>query len=245
MKRVSLIAVAMILLLGSSRVPAQLCCGDCNGSGETTIDEIVYVVGGALGKCSHKTTVPLLATGSTVSYGEGSDGEVQAGIPLSYRDNGDGTVTDLNTGLMWEKKDDSGGIHDRDNGYTWSLGGVAMDGTLVTEFLNTLNGADGTGDCFAGYCDWRIPNVRELHSIVDFERGNPPVDAVFHRLTCNGCSDVTSAECSCNSTVYYWTSTTHVEAPNGAWFVSFFSGITTGPREKRDQAAARAVRGGL
>jgi len=45
--------------------------------------------------------------------------DAQAGATLSYTDNGDGTITDNNTRLMWEKKDDSGGIHDQDNGYTW------------------------------------------------------------------------------------------------------------------------------
>jgi len=38
-----------------------------------------------------------------------------------FVDNGDGTVTDNMTGLMWEKKDNSSGIHDMDNIYTWSL----------------------------------------------------------------------------------------------------------------------------
>ena len=67
------------------------------------------------------TTLPLPvntcfpATGETTPHGPGSDGDVQAGLALSYTDNGDGTITDNNTGLMWEKKDDSGGIHDMDN----------------------------------------------------------------------------------------------------------------------------------
>ena len=55
------------------------------------------------------------ASGQTTAYGPGSDGDVQAGATLSYTDNGDGTMTDNNTGLMWEKKDDAGGIHDMDN----------------------------------------------------------------------------------------------------------------------------------
>jgi hypothetical protein len=47
---------------------------------------------------------------------------VRAGAALSYTDNDDGTVTDHNTGLMWEKKDDSGGIHDKDNSCTLFFG---------------------------------------------------------------------------------------------------------------------------
>ncbi|MFT4570072.1 MAG: hypothetical protein ACI91F_000942, partial [Candidatus Binatia bacterium] len=74
----------------------------------------------------------LPVTGQTTAYGTGSDGDVQAGAVLSYTDNGDGTITDNNTGLMWEKKDDNPTptIHDIDNTYTWSLGSpYDMDGT--------------------------------------------------------------------------------------------------------------------
>src|SRR5262245_21039547 len=92
----------------------------------------------------------LPATGQTTAYGTGTDGDVQAGDALSYTDNGDGTITDNNTGLMWEKKDDSGGgIHDMDNTYTWCADDMApfavcdsvngMDGTIVTTFLAGLN----------------------------------------------------------------------------------------------------------
>ena len=38
----------------------------------------------------------------------------RVGAPLSFTDNGDGTITDNNTGLMWEKKSDDGGLHDKD-----------------------------------------------------------------------------------------------------------------------------------
>ena len=88
----------------------------------------------------------FLASGQITAYGAGSDGDVQAGAALAYVDNGDGTVFDLNTGLVWEKKDDSGGIHDKDNGYTWSTGTDDMDGTIMSTFLATLNGGGG----FAG-----------------------------------------------------------------------------------------------
>jgi hypothetical protein len=99
--------------------------------------------------------------------------------PGRFVDNGDGTITDYQTGLMWEKKDDNnaGGIHDMDNYYTWSTGSPwNPDGTAFTVFLETLNntcdGDESTpcttdGDCtgignglcgHAGYRDWRLPS---------------------------------------------------------------------------------------
>src|SRR5712691_4505056 len=118
--------------------------------------------------------------------GDGVDGPA-----LSYTDNSDGTFTDNNTLLMWEKKDTAGGIHDVNNTYTWSSTGTAADGTAFTVFLATLNNkcdgnettactsnADctgiGNGLCgHAGHRDWRMPNVKELQSIVDYSTLNP------------------------------------------------------------------------
>src|SRR5256886_17017803 len=73
---------------------------------------------------------PLPATGQTTCWdsngnaiscaGTGQDGELRKGAPLAYVDNGDGTVTDVNTGLVWEKLSDDGTVHDKDNMYTWT-----------------------------------------------------------------------------------------------------------------------------
>jgi hypothetical protein len=68
-----------------------------------------------------------------------------------------------------------------------------MDGTMVTLFLATLNGGGG----FAGCTDWRIPNAKELQSIVNYEVSNPAVDPAFHQsATCTGCTDVTTCSCT-------------------------------------------------
>jgi len=62
---------------------------------------------------------------NAVFPGDGQEGTTEDfglnhGPRLSYTDNGDGTFTDDNTQLVWEKKDDLGGVHDKDNTYVWT-----------------------------------------------------------------------------------------------------------------------------
>ena len=71
-----------------------------------------------------------------------------------FVDNGDGTITDRDTCLVWEKKDNAGGIHDLNNVYQWSSSGSAMDGSAFTVFVAGLNSA-----AFAGHQDWRLPTA--------------------------------------------------------------------------------------
>jgi len=95
---------------------------------------------------------------------------IDHGPALRYTDNGDGTFTDNNTHLVWEKQDRvAGSIHNVDNTYQWSESGSAADGGLFTTFLVTLN----TAPCFAGHCDWRIPIIKELQGIVDYSKFEP------------------------------------------------------------------------
>jgi hypothetical protein len=196
---------------------------------------------------AHALGQQFLASGQTRPFGPGSDGDVRAGAVLSYTDNGDGTITDNNTGLMWEKKDESGGIHDRHNRYRWGTNGVPfpMNGSMVTEFLATLNRAP----CFAGHCDWRIPNVRELQSLVDFgvPYPGPTVNKAFHDpVGCPHCTDITLPSCSCTSADRYWTSSTYVGRKNGSWaWYVHFSGGTLRYHDKFAIMKIRAVRGGL
>jgi formylglycine-generating enzyme required for sulfatase activity len=110
-----------------------------------------------------------------------------------FTDNGDGTVTDAATGLMWQQ-DDSG------VGMQW------QDALAYAESLS-----------LAGHDDWRLPNAKELQSVVDYTRspdysGSAAIDPVF---SCTGNTNETLA----TDYPWYWTGTTHANlspTPGGA-----------------------------
>jgi len=161
--------------------------------------------------------------------GTGQDGDVQAGGTLACTDNGDGTITDNNTGLMWEKLSDDDSIHDKDNTYTW-------DDAFAVK-VATLNSGS-----FAGHADWRVPNIRELLSLVNYEIGypGPSLSPTFDTGCTSGCS-VTM--CSCSGPANHWSSSTIAHAPASAWYVGFDGGFPYGGA-KSDPNTVRAVRGG-
>lgn len=192
-----------------------------------------------LSVCEGQKTGGILQTGQTRCYdtsgttipcaGTGQDGELEKGLARSYVDNGDGTVTDTTTGLMWEKLSDDGSIHDTDNTYTWTA--------AVTTKVAALN----TIPCFAGYCDWRLPNRNELESLADSGRVGPAIDPAYTTGCATSCTVTT---CSCTRTDYaYWASTTSEGYPDWAWIVAFYDGAVRG-QVKTDSNHVRAVRGG-
>jgi len=137
-------------------------------------------------------------------------------------DNGDGSVTDSTTGLMWEQKTDDDSIHDRDNTYTWRQ---------ALAWIDNLNSST-----YLGYSDWRLPNVRELGSIVDTSRENPAIDITYFP---NTVSSYYSA---------YWSSTTSTYANypytlNPAYTAAFTDGSVE-HKLKSSSYYVRAVRGG-
>jgi hypothetical protein len=109
-----------------------------------------------------------------------------------FVDNNDGTISDLSTGLMW-MKNDSGHLKAGDNG----------DGKL--DWQQALDWAENLE--YAGYTGWRLPNAKELQSIVDYTRspgitGSPAIDPVFNTTSIiDGNGQVNYP--------YFWTGTTH------------------------------------
>jgi hypothetical protein len=168
------------------------------------------------------------SSGTVVSCaGTGQDGELQEGAPLSYADNGDGTISDSNTGLMWEKKSDDGSIHDVDTTYSWT--------NTFAVHIAGLNGAN-----FAGYNDWRLPNARELQSIMHYQQSVPAVGPAFNTSCSSGCTVLT---CSCTNGNEWWSSSSAVLNPGDGWWGSFLFGhVSFSP--KGTGLRVRAVRGG-
>ncbi|HBB67754.1 MAG TPA: hypothetical protein DCZ93_10755 [Elusimicrobia bacterium] len=154
-------------------------------------------------------------TGQTTVYLTGDDGEYNSGMPPKYTDNNDGTVTDNVTALMWIKDPSAAGMP---GPYTWLNAIIACE--------------DST---YAGYRDWRLPNINELQSIVNYQFQRPAIDVGYFM----------------NTQAYYWSSTTSVFRPLCAWLVDFrygsvvFSYYSTSPPTKSSNYfAIRCVRAG-
>jgi len=201
-----------------------------------------------LATCEAQPTEQVRKTGQTTSYGAGADGDLQLGVAQAYVDNGDGTITDTKTGLMWEKKSDDGTIHDKDNEYTWSGASFGttnvLDGTVATTFLAALNAGGG----FAGHTDWRLPNRKELDSLANLALALPNV-STFPAFNSNcganssGNPGCTVTTCSCTVPDTYWTSTTYVSEPRFTGGVFFGDGYPNASN-KSAPFLVRAVRSG-
>ncbi len=87
----------------------------------------------------------------------GQDSQFSAGMP-DYVDNGDGTVTDRVTGLMWQQSPDTDGD-----------GNIDADDKLTYD--QAIAGAVDLR--LAGYADWRLPTIKELYSLIDFSGIDP------------------------------------------------------------------------
>lgn len=96
---------------------------------------------------------------------------------------------------------------------------------MTWTWIGEVNAESGTG--FAGFSDWRIPNIKELQSIVDYRRQVPAIDPVF---TPTAFSDV-------------WSSTSHEGDAVNAWRVRFVDGNVL-RTTKTVLLQVRAVRGG-
>ena len=100
----------------------------------------------------------------------------------------------------------------------------------------------GNGKCgFAGYRDWRVPSLNELHSVANYGNNSPAVSTEFNDACVASCTVTT---CSCTQSFLYWSSTTAHVSPDAAWAVDFNVGNVLADG-KGVSYYVRAVRGGL
>jgi hypothetical protein len=171
----------------------------------------------------HIKAYPAFASGHFGNYVRAVRGAESYG-GNDFVENGDGTVTDRATGLMWQKTDSGAGM----------------------EWEDALAYAEGATT--AGYDDWRLPNVKELQSIVDDTHSpsagdaadlGPAIDTDFFDITelAEGTTDYDP------DYGYYWSSTSAIFGPGTpyyyAWYVAF--GTSSGA-DGADMHGAGAVR---
>ena len=157
-------------------------------------NSITYeVVNTGLDKCYNNTREISYPKSHQSFYGQ--DAEYISNIPR-YKDNSDGTITDINTGLMWSKAVDERKVS------LSEAKNIAKEMTL------------------GEYKDWRLPNAKELQSIVDYTRSpdttsSPAINQIFKT------SSITN-EAGVKDYPFFWTSTTHLDGPwpgsNAAYF---------------------------
>ncbi len=123
-----------------------------------------------------------------------------------FKNNGDGTITDRATNLMWVADPTAAG---RGGTYNWT---------------NAINASENL--TYATYSDWRLPNVKELGSIVGYNGNSPAINTAFFT----------------SQSTYYWSSTTSGAAPLWAWLIDFSYGYVD-PHDKTTMSYIRPVRG--
>jgi len=138
---------------------------------------------------------------------------------LSLNNNSDGTITETLSKLMWQR---------------CTAPSIEANCTEMPSLYNWDNALAYCNDLsLAGHTDWRLPNVKELQSIVDTTKTVAPSINAFYFI------DTQSAE--------YWSSTTSVGTFSNAWYVNFdisgFGQIMTSIVIKTDVNYVRCVRG--
>ena len=130
----------------------------------------------------------------------------------AFTDNGDGTITDTTTGLVWDKCS-RGQVWDNTTPPGTCTGAASHhDWAAALAEATAANSAS-----HRGHADWRLPNRTELESLVKIESFAPAIDGTVFPDT---------------APLGYWTSTTHAPIPDGAaWNVDFNDGGTYADRK--------------
>ena len=178
------------------------CDGDVDGS-----DLAVFAADFGRTDCPSSVAAPVERTGQTTSYATGDDGDLEKGVPWPnprFTDNGDGTVTDNLTGLIWLKNASCFGLR------PWAQ--------ALSDCNALADGSCGLTDgSVAG--DWRLSNIKELQSLIHYGVYNsalPDTAGTGKWTEGDPFSGVQSN--------YYWSATTSALYTGNAWYVYLHNG---------------------
>ena len=223
MNRIMVLVAIVLLLVPLTALGQDFCKGnfdydkDVDGSDASTFKQD-FGRSALLDPCPSDGPAPVEKTWQNTSYAIGDDGYYQRGVEWSiyrYTDNGDGTVTDNLTGLIWLKNANCWGTLPWDQALTYTNG--------------LLSGQCGLTD-LSNPGDWRMPNVKEMTSLIDYNSYAPAVwwSYFFYNV---------------EPAHYYWSSTTYASVNGNVWLVYMHDGVVT-PGAKGGWHNVWPVRGG-
>ena len=169
-------------------------------------DDGFYVISG-----TKPNYAPVPKTGQTTSYATGDDGALRKGVAWPtprFTDNGNGTVTDNLTRLIWMKNANAFGTK------TWAAALTAANGLKSGDAGTGLTDGSKAGD-------WRLPNRKELESLVDCQFWGP---ALPNTLGTGKWAEGNPFQGVQSSYSYYWSSSTYAGSTALAWVVYFYDG---------------------
>ena len=179
-----------------------------------------------MGDVVYQAAIPK--TGQTTSYSTGDDGDLEKGVPWPnprFIDNGDGTITDNLTGLIWLK--------------TANCFGTRSWYNALSDSNGLENGECGLTDG-SGPGDWRLPNKKELLSLLDDGHHTPALSntaGTGHWSEGDPFNNVQTDS-------FYWTSTAFVSSPVSALFVRMSYGYVSYFHKTGNYGSVWPVRGG-
>lgn len=144
--------------------------------------------------------------------------------PTSQYSIANGTVVDQRTGLMWDQ-------------CTWGQSGATCaigSASTLTWQLALGVAALANASQYKGYGDWRLPNIKELRSVVELCRRAPTINDVVFPNT-SGLDYLSSL---------FWSSSPSANYPDSAWIVNFYYGASWDFEPRGAQYRIRLVRAG-
>jgi len=197
------VLACLLILSVSNAWAADICKADLDFSGDVYPgDAMIMLAEWGREDCAPNGPAMVPKTGQTTQYALGDDGDLEKGVAWPnprFKDNGNGTVTDNLTGLIWLKNANCFDIRN------WS------------QALTDCNGLN-SGECgltdgsIAG--DWRLPNRSELNSLIDVRYYNPALSNTAGTGQWSAGNPFTNVQSG-----LYWSSTTYAGYTDAAWGV--------------------------